>query len=155
MPCFIVLLMTFSVLIETTFVIVWEMFHGRMSLNSVLLLLAAKEFCGRVQVGIDVYIPHCKYQVNPHSSPWFSAAYAAAIVHRNHFFSLYQQNESSESKVMLRQASNCYERVLEAAEFAYAVKTKKSITLQKLGSQDFAELLLVFSTKVNLLCLLY
>ena len=131
------------------------MFHGRMSLNSVLLLLAAKEFCGRVQVGIDVYIPHCKYQVNPHSSPWFSAAYAAAIVHRNHFFSLYQQNESSESKVMLRQASNCYERVLEAAEFAYAVKTKKSITLQKLGSQDFTELLLVFSTKVNLLCLLY
>ena len=126
-----------------------------MSLNSVLLLLAAKEFCGRVQVGIDVYIPHGKYQVNPHSSPWFSAAYAAAIVHRNHFFSLYQQNESSESKVMLRQASNCYERVLEAAEFAYAVKTKKSITLQKLGSQDFAELLLVFSTKVNLLCLLY
>ena len=38
----------------------------------------------RVQVGIDVYIPHRKYQVKPHSSPWFSAACAAAIVHRNH-----------------------------------------------------------------------
>ena len=27
---------------------------------------AASEFCEWVQVGIDVYIPHCKYQVKPH-----------------------------------------------------------------------------------------
>ena len=40
----------------------------------------ASEFCEWVQVGIDVYIPHRKYQVKPHSSPWFSAACAAAIV---------------------------------------------------------------------------
>ena len=46
----------------------------------------ASEFCGWVQVGIDVYILHRKYQVKPHSFPWFSAACAAAIVHRNHFF---------------------------------------------------------------------
>ena len=37
---------------------------------------------------IDVYIPHRKCQVKPHSSPWFSAACGAAIVHRNHFFHL-------------------------------------------------------------------
>ena len=43
---------------------------------------AASESCEWVQVRIDVYIPHRKYQVTPHSSPWFSA-----IVHRNHFFS--------------------------------------------------------------------
>ena len=30
---------------------------------------AASEFCEWVQAGIDVYIPHCKYQVKPHSSP--------------------------------------------------------------------------------------
>ena len=65
---------------------------------------AASEFCEWVQVGIDVYIPHRKYQVKPHSSPWFSAACAAAIVHRNHFFRLYQHNKSSESKVKFRQA---------------------------------------------------
>ena len=90
---------------------------------------AASEFCEWVQVGIDVYIPHRKYQVKPHSSPWFSAACAAAIVHRNHFFRLYQQNKSSESKVKFRQASNCCKRVLEAAKLAYATKTKESITL--------------------------
>ena len=60
---------------------------------------AASEFCEWVQVGIDVYIPHQKYQVNPHSSPWFSAAFASAIVHRNHFFCLYQKDKSSDSKV--------------------------------------------------------
>ena len=47
---------------------------------------AATEFNEWIQVGIDLYIPHRKYQIKLHSSPWFSAACAAAIVHRNHFF---------------------------------------------------------------------
>ena len=98
---------------------------------------AASESCEEVQVGIDVCIPHHKYQVKPHSSPWFSAACAAAIVHRNHFFCLYQKDKSSDSKVQLRQASNHCKRVLEAAKLAYANKTKESITSQKLGSRDF------------------
>ena len=98
---------------------------------------AASEFCKWVQVGIDVYIPHRKYQVKPHSSPWFSAACAAAIVHRNHFFRLYQRQKSSNSKVKFRQASNHCKRVLDATKLAYANKTKESITSQKLGSRDF------------------
>ena len=98
---------------------------------------ATSEFCEWVQVVVDVYIPHHKYQVKPHSSPCFSAACAAVIVHRNHFFHLYQQNKSSESKVKFRQASNRYKRVFEAAKLAYATKTKESITSQKLGSRDF------------------
>ena len=52
---------------------------------------AASEFCEWFQVGIDVYIPHRKYQVKSHLCSWFSAACAAAIVHRNHFFRLYQR----------------------------------------------------------------
>ena len=63
---------------------------------------AASEFCEWVHVGTDAYIPHRKYQVKPHSSPWFSAACPATIVHRNQFFRLYQQNKSSESKVKFR-----------------------------------------------------
>ena len=88
-------------------------------------------------VGIDVYIPHRKYQVKPHPSPWFSAGCVAAIVHRNHFFNLYQKNKSSEYKVKFRQASKRYKRVLEAAKLAYANKTKESMTSQKLGSREF------------------
>ena len=89
---------------------------------------AASEFCE--WVGIDVYISHRKYQVKPHSSPWFSASCAAAIAHRNHFFFLYQKDKSSASKLNFRQAINHCKMVLEAARLAYANKTKESITSQ-------------------------
>ena len=98
---------------------------------------AASEFCEWIRVGIDVYIPHRKYWVKPHSSPWFSASCAAATVHRNHFFRLYQKDKSSDSKVQFRQASNRCKRVLEAAKLAYANNTNESTTPQKLGSRDF------------------
>ena len=116
---------------------------------------AASKFCGWVQVGIDVYSPHRKYQIKSHSSPWFSAACAAAIVHRNHFFCLYQQNRSSESKVKFRQVSNHCKRVLETAKPVYATKTKSLSLPRNLALRTFGELLIVFSTKVNLLYLLY
>ena len=96
----------------------------------------SSEFCEWVQIETDVYISHRKYQVKSHSSPWFSAACAAAIVHRNHFFRLYQKDKSY-SKVKFRQASNCCKRVLEAVKLVYANKTKESISSQKLGSWDF------------------
>ena len=54
------------VLIGTIFMIIWEMFRERLSLNLVLLLLLVNFV--RVQVGIDVYIPQRKFQVKP---PWF------------------------------------------------------------------------------------
>ena len=44
------------------------------------------EFCECIQTGIDMYILQCKYQVKSNSSPWFSAACTAAMVHRNQFF---------------------------------------------------------------------
>ena len=85
------------------------------------------EFCEGVQVGINIYILHRKYQVKPHSTPWFSATCAATITHRNHFFCLYEQSKACESKVKFRQASNRCERVLEATKLASANKTKASI----------------------------
>ena len=50
---------------------------------------------------------------------------------------MYQREKSSDSKVKFRQASNRCKRVLEAANFPYANKTKEPITSQKLGSHDF------------------
>ena len=63
---------------------------------------AASEFCEWAQIGITVYLPHRKYQLKPHLSWWFSAVCAAAIVHRNHFFHLYQRGKSSDFKVKFR-----------------------------------------------------
>ena len=96
------------------------------------------------------------YHVQPHSSPWFSAAWGAAIFYRNHLFRVYQQNKSSESKVKFTQASDCRKRILEAAKLAYANKTKESINSHKLRSQNFrGKFPAAPSTKVNLLYLLY
>ena len=70
----------------------WDGLHDHLrdvSLDDIFKLsasAAASEFCEWVQVGIVVYIPHRRYWAKPHSSPWFSTACAAAIVHRNHFF---------------------------------------------------------------------
>ena len=77
-----------------------------------------------------------KYQVKPHSSPQFSAACAAAVVYGNHFFRLYQQNKSFESKAKFRQASNRCKRILETAnlQLTYTTKTKECITSRKLAS---------------------
>ena len=84
----------------------------------------------------DVHIPHCKYQAKPHTSTRFLLASAAAIVNRNNFCRLYQQNKSYEPKVKFRQGSNSCKRV-EGAKLAYATKTKGLITSQKLDSRDF------------------
>ena len=96
---------------------------------------AASEFFEWVRVGIDVYIPHGRYQVKTHSSPWFSAACAVAVVHRNHYFRLYQQNKSSESKVKFRQASNRCEKVLDPTKLVYASKTRVHHFLETLISR--------------------
>ena len=62
---------------------------------------ATSEFRERIQVGIDVEVPHHKYKVKPHSSSWFSAACAVGMAHRNHFY-LYQQIKS-----VLKGSWNC------------------------------------------------
>ena len=72
--------MTILVLIGTVFVIIWQMFHG--DIFKLGASAAASELCEWIQVQTDVYIPHRKYQVKLHSSPWLSAAFAAAIDHR-------------------------------------------------------------------------
>ena len=79
----------------------WDGLCDHLNIFKLSASTAASEFCKWVQAGIDVCIPHQIYQVKPLSSPWFSAAFAAAIAHRN--FHLYQQNKSSDSKVKFRQ----------------------------------------------------
>ena len=102
MPCFIALLMTVLVLIGMVFVIIWEMFHGRISLNSVLLLLLANSVSGfRLEMMCMSFIVSIRSNL---THPY--GFQQLVLAHRNHFFRLYQQNKSSESKVKFRQASN-------------------------------------------------
>ena len=59
------------------------------------------------------------------------------IAHKNHFFRLCQQDESSVSKVKFGQAINCYKKVLGVAKLAFDKKTNESSSSQKLGCCDF------------------
>ena len=96
--------------------------------NSVLLLLLVNFVSGFLLelMCISLIVNIRLNLIN--SSPWFSAACAADIVHRNHFFRLHQQKKASESNVKLIQASDRCKRVLEAAKLAYATKKKEFIT---------------------------
>ena len=97
----------------------------------------ASKFCEWVQVATDAYINHRNH--NP----------------RNQFFHLHQKDKYSESKVKFRQASNCCKRVLEAAKLAYANKKRSPLLPRNLALRIFGKLPIVFSTKENLLYLLY
>ena len=115
---------------------------------------AASEFCEWVQFRIDVYIPHRKCQVKPHSSPWFSAACAAAIVDRNHFFRT--------NRINLLNLKYCSDRLVIVAKGFLKLPNLHTLLKQKspslprnLALGTFGELLIVSSTKVNLLYLLY
>ena len=65
--------------------IIWEMFHGRVSLNLVLPLLLVNFMSGYRLELMYIHL-HCKYQVKSHSSTWFPADFATNIAHTNHFF---------------------------------------------------------------------
>ena len=122
------------------------MFHGRISLNSVLLLLLVNFVSG-----FRLELMYISLIVSIRSSPRFSDTCDVAIFHRNHLFHLYQQNKSSKSIVKFKQASIRCTIVLEAAKLPYATKTEEFIT----SHITIGELLIVFSIKVNLLYFLY
>ena len=149
MLCFIAYLMTILVLIGMVFVIIWEMFNGRISLKSMLLLLVNFVSGFRLEL---MYISLSWSLTCLHG---FSTACAAAIVHRNHFLRFYQQNKSSESKIKFGQASNRCNRVLKAAKLVYANKQKSPLFPKNLALENYGQLLIAFSTKVYLIHLFY
>ena len=79
----------------------------------------------------------------------------AAIVHRNRFFHLYQQNESSESKVKSNSRVFFEKEFLKLSIFAYPNKQKSPSSPRNLALRTLGKLLIVFLTKVNLLYLFY
>ena len=127
---------------------------GRISLKSLLLLLLL-DIVGDVLIGIDVYTPHRKYQVKLHSFPWFSAACAAAIVHRNHFFVCTKRINFSILKYILYRLVIVAKAFLKLLNLHMLIKQKSLLLPRNLALVTFGELLIVFSTKVNLLYILY
>ena len=133
MPHFIAQLMTILMLIEMVFVIILEMFHGWISLNSELL----------VQVGIDVYVIKSIKSNLTHLHGFKLLVLLPQLIEITFFIST---NRINLLKLKFRQTSNHCKRVLEAAKRSYATKTKDSIISQNFALGAFGKLLIVFST---------
>ena len=106
MPCFITLHMTILVLIGMVFVIIWEIIHGKILLNSVLLLLLVN-FVSGYRLELMCVSLFKIVRSNLTHLHGFQLLVLLPLFLEITFF-LYQKGKSSESK--LRQASNCWER---------------------------------------------
>ena len=105
---------------------------------------AAKEITEWVVIGIDCYIPHRKFQLKPHSSPWFTHSCAAAIAIRSHYFHQYHPNANPnatpENKKLFCDSRNRCKRDLKEARSNYVETTRRSIASQLIGIRDFWKL---------------
>ena len=112
-PLFITKLMTILVLIGLVFVIMWEMFHGMTSLNSMLLRLLLNSMSrSRLELMNLSLIVQASFIFIIFSFVCY------CIAQRNRYFRLCLQNKSSVPKVKFRHVGNHCRRVLEAAKLA-------------------------------------
>ena len=106
---FITQLLLNLMLIEMVFAIFYEKFQGMIYLDFMLLLLILN-FVSKSRLELMYFLPWCKYQGKPHSSPWLSTVSVAAIANRNYIF-FCTNKINLVSKVT--EVRNCYKRVLE------------------------------------------
>ena len=90
-----------------------------------------------IRNGIDIFVPHKKFQQKPHSQPWFTLACAAAIAHRNHHFHAYHRNPSAANRTSFRTASNRCKYILNQAKTNYADLIQSRIKSESLGTREF------------------
>ena len=121
----------------------WDGFRGHLTGVSWLDIFkhdatyAAKEITEWVEIGIDCYIPHRKFQLKLHSSPWFTPSCAAVIAHRNHYFHQYHRNATPENKKLCCDSRNHCKKVLKDARSNYAEATRCSVASQLIESGAF------------------
>ena len=85
------------------------------------------------------------------SNPTHFYACAAAMVHRNHFFRLYQHNKSTESEVNLERLVILAKRFLKLPRLYMLIKQKSPSLSRNEALGALGELSIVFRTMVNLL----
>ena len=123
--------MTVLVLIGVVFVIIREMFHGRVSINF-MLRLVVKNFVSRsrlelMYVSLIVIITWSLIHVH-------GFQLLVLLSYLIEIASFVCINRINLLQVKFRKARSCCKSVLEVAKLVYANKTKESITFQKLDS---------------------
>ena len=145
MLLFIVQMVIILLLIETIFVIIKKIFHGRMSVALIPLLLVVVNFVS--ESSLELIHISLIINIRPRISHLYGLCDAAAA-NENCFHCFCQQNKSAASKLKFRHRGNYLKRIPEAVNLAYTNDWN-------LVRVTFGELLRLFSGKVNLLYLLY
>ena len=146
--------MTILVLIETVFVIIWEIFHGRVSLNSVILLLLANFVSG---FGLELM--YTSLIENIRSGLTYLHNFQLIVLLPKFIEIPFFVCTKRKNLLILKQSSDSL--VIVAKEFLklpnlhMLIKQKSPLLPRNLALQIFGKLLIVFSTKENLLYLLY
>ena len=145
MLLFIVAFLTIFVWIGRVFVFTWVTFHGRIYLNLVLLFLALN-FVHRSRLEL-MYIPPYKHQVRPHSFPWFPATWIYFFPFTNRI-NLLHLSLNTDRLVIIAKG------FLKLPNLVTLIKQRSLSCSRDLALVTFGELLIVLSTKLNLLYLL-
>ena len=141
MPCFIAQLMAILVLIEMVFMNISEMLCGRMSLNSMLLLLLVNFVSGfRLELMYIFLIVSIRSSLT-HLHSFQQLVLLLQFIEM--FFCLYQQIKSSEFKLKLRQASNCSKGFVKMPNLQMLIKKRPSLP-RNLALRTFGKLPKVF-----------
>ena len=154
MPHFIALLITILVVIGMVFVIIWEMLHGRISLNSVLLLLVGNCLRGFKFELMYISLIESIRSLLTHLHD-FQLLVLLPYFKEITFFvctktiNLLNLNLSSDMLVIIAKGW------LKLPNLYMPVKQKGPSLPRNMALKTFGELRIIFSTKVNLLYLLY
>ena len=146
--------MTILVLIGMVFVIIREMFHGRISLNSVVLLLLINFVSGlRLELMYISLIVSIRSNLT-HLHGLQQLVLLPQFIEITFFVCTYRRNllnlkESSDRLVIVAKG------LLKLPNLHMLLKHKIPSFPRNLALGTFGKLLIVFSTKVNLLYLLY
>ena len=103
MLLFLVQMVIILLLVETIFVIIKKMFHGKMSVTLIPLLLAVVNFVS--QSSLELIHISLIINIGPRISHRYGLC-AAAVAHENCFLCFCQQNKSAASKLKFRHCGN-------------------------------------------------
>ena len=103
MLLFIVQMVIIPLLIETIFVIIKKMFHGRMSVTLIPLLLVVGNFVS--ESSLELIHISLIINIRPRISHRYGLC-AAAVAHEDCFLCFCQQNKSAGSKLKFRHCGN-------------------------------------------------
>ena len=142
-------LITILVLIGIVFVIIWEMFHGRISLNLVPLLLLINFVSGsRLE---SMFSSLIVISGQPSFIFIVFSCLCFFIPQRNHFFCLYQKINLLHLKWSSDKILIVAKDFLKLATLLILMKQKILSLPRNLALVTLGELLIVFSSKVILL----